>query len=326
MSAISASVVMPLYGKRREVARAVRSVLAQGRADFELIVVDDGSTDGGAQVVAREADRRLRLLRQEHAGVSAARNRGIEAARAQIVAFCDADDEWEPGHLEALLALARSHPEAEVFATGYYRAGPDGRRRPNVLRGLAAGFESGVLADYFRLAAASEPPLHTSSVAVRVSALRAVGLFPQGVAAGEDLLTWARLAARFTIAYDRRPTAVFHRPAGIGERPERPRPAPDAVGEGLERLRQEAPEGQRPGLAAYVAHWHRMRGVIMLKLGRSGEARAEFARALQGGGWNARVAALWLLCVVPGAGRALEPLQRWREGLRAGAAPRGGGA
>lgn len=316
MNGIVVSVVMPLFNKERQVARAVRSVLGQTRREFELIVVDDGSTDGSRAVVASIRDCRLRVLGQANAGVSAARNRGIGAAGADLIAFCDADDEWEPDHLASILGLAARFPEAEVLATGYFIAAGDIRRRANILRGLPEGFEEGYLEDYFRVAAVSEPPLHTSSVAVSRRALEAVGLFPVGVHSGEDLLTWARLAQGRRIAYQRRPSATFQGPCSVGDRPGRVPAEPDVVGAELARLFARAPGPEAAALAAYLALWHRMRGVIYLKLGNGRRARAEFGRSLQRRGWCPKVCAFWLLGLLPHAGKALECLERRRERLR----------
>jgi len=111
------SVVIPLYNKGPHIARALNSVLAQTFQDFEVIVVDDGSTDDGAEVVRGVDDPRIRLIQQENRGVSAARNRGIEAARAELIAFLDADDEWLAEHLETIIRLRRNALEVGIYAT-----------------------------------------------------------------------------------------------------------------------------------------------------------------------------------------------------------------
>ncbi len=90
------SVVIPLYNKEPYIKRAIDSILAQKIQDYEIIVIDDGSTDKSAEVVKSFPDPRIRLIQQENAGVSAARNRGIEEAKAELIAFLDADDEWTP--------------------------------------------------------------------------------------------------------------------------------------------------------------------------------------------------------------------------------------
>lgn len=310
------SVVMPLYNKQVRVGRSVRSVLEQTRAEFELIVVNDGSTDGSRGVVAQVRDQRVRLIDQENAGVSAARNRGVREARAELIAFCDADDEWKPEHLADILGLAERFPDADVFATGYFIGDGEGRLRPNIIRGLPVGFEEGRVERYFSIAARSDPPLTASSVGVTRRALHAVGLFPPGVASGEDLLTWARLAERFRIALRRRPTAIFWQPRGIADRPGRVPAEPDLVAEELGRMLARARGRAAAGLGAYLALWHRMRGVIYLRLGNARCAREEFARAMSRGRWSLKLCALWLLCLVPQSGVALERAVRLRSRLR----------
>ena len=113
------SIVIPLYNKEEHIAATLRSVLTQTHQNFEVVVVDDGSTDGGAAVVETFTDPCIRLIRQENGGVSAARNRGIAEARGEHVAFLDADDEWMPEHLEELATLIAAYPECRARATNY---------------------------------------------------------------------------------------------------------------------------------------------------------------------------------------------------------------
>ena len=96
------SVVIPAFNYARYLPEAIASVLAQTFTALELIVVDDGSTDGTADACAQYTDPRFRYVRQENAGLSAARNTGILQARHSYIAFLDADDRWEPGFLEAV--------------------------------------------------------------------------------------------------------------------------------------------------------------------------------------------------------------------------------
>jgi glycosyltransferase involved in cell wall biosynthesis len=102
------SVVIPLYNKARQIENTIRSVLAQDFQDFEIIVVDDGSTDGGSDLIIPINDTRIRLVFQVNAGVSAARNFGVHESSAEYIAFLDADDEWYPWHLEEIDKLIRN--------------------------------------------------------------------------------------------------------------------------------------------------------------------------------------------------------------------------
>jgi hypothetical protein len=118
---VKVSVLMPLYNKAPYVGRALRSIFAQTFADFEVVVVDDGSTDEGPELVADFGDERVRLFRQANAGPGAARNRGLAEARGQYVAFLDADDEWLPTYLETSVALLEQHgPAVAAVSSAYF--------------------------------------------------------------------------------------------------------------------------------------------------------------------------------------------------------------
>lgn len=110
------SVVIPVYNRARLLREALRSVLAQSEQDFEIVVVDDGSTDDPARVVADFADPRIVLVRQENRGGGAARNVGIDKARGWFVAFLDSDDRFLPHHLAAMRKLLQNAPGTVGYA------------------------------------------------------------------------------------------------------------------------------------------------------------------------------------------------------------------
>lgn len=263
------SIVVPLYNKEREILRAVSSVRAQTVTDWELIVVNDGSTDRGPEMVCTLTDPRIRVVNQENRGVSAARNRGIHESRAELVAFLDADDEWSSDYLETVLGLRDRCPETSVFAARYWIKYPDGRLFEARIHGLPCGFLEGEIQSYFCVAAQSDPPLCSSSVMVTRRAIDGVGGFPVGVTSGEDLLTWARLAVDYRIAYSTHTCATFYI-SGIDRVPDEP----DTVGIALGELSMAHPE--IACLRQCVALWHRMQLVMFLRRGDKVNARTTF--------------------------------------------------
>lgn len=206
------SVVIPLYNKAPHIGRAIRSVLSQTEPDFEVIVVDDGSTDDGAAVVSAllPSDSRLKLVRQENQGVSAARNRGIAEASSDFIAFLDADDEWRPDHLETLLRLRARFPEAGAYATAYSYVNTRGRAVPGKFKAIPAPPWEGVMPDYFKSAALGDPPVTSSSVGVSKCVFTEIGPFRTGEKIGEDLDMWGRIALHKPIAFSWKGTSVYH--------------------------------------------------------------------------------------------------------------------
>lgn len=128
------SVVVPVYNRPTLVQEAIRSVLEQTEPRFELVVVDDGSTDGTAGVVEARFghDPRLRVVRQQNGGTAAARNRGIDEARAPWIAFLDDDDVWLPGYLEGQLRVAAENPDAAAVLCDARFEGSWERKAPTV--------------------------------------------------------------------------------------------------------------------------------------------------------------------------------------------------
>ena len=258
------SIIIPLYNKADTIKRAIVSVLRQSESDFELIVVNNGSTDGGEKVVESITDSRLRVVYQPSRGVSMSRNLGIQEAKGEWVAFLDADDEWEPTFLATMKRLRDKHPDCAVCATAYRRCDNRGVISDVRLNTIPAerDFE---MDNYFEVAATSDPPFCSISVMVSKKALEDVGGFPEGVHQGEDLLTWARLAVKNRIAYSVEPQSIFHTGDNYGSGiPKRVPTENDIVGQELEELYHDYPTTK--GLPQYIAHWHKMRASIYLRL------------------------------------------------------------
>lgn len=198
------TVVIPLFNKQPFVERCLRSIAGQSVLPDEVIVVNDGSTDAGPQLVAAFEGLPIRLIHQDNAGVSAARNRGVHEARHDWVAFLDADDEYLPDAIENFCAARAACPEASVVFgqsvdTGAVPAAP--ARTPAFVP----------VPDYFAyLVDQRGHEAHTSSLMVRKQAITQAGLFPPGVKIGEDTDTWLRLGCLFTFVRIDAPVAFYH--------------------------------------------------------------------------------------------------------------------
>ncbi|MGB6187041.1 MAG: glycosyltransferase family A protein, partial [Aeromonas molluscorum] len=119
MTAPIFSVVIPLYNKQDFISKCIESVLTQSFPSFEVIVIDDGSLDNSEKIVKEIKDDRVRYFHQKNSGVSAARNKGIEEASGEYIAFLDADDWYEDDFLTVVYKSIQEHPDADAFTTGY---------------------------------------------------------------------------------------------------------------------------------------------------------------------------------------------------------------
>lgn len=261
------SVVIPLYNKVFSIAHTLETVRQQSYTDYEIVVVDDGSTDGSADVVRSINDTRIRLFSQPNAGVSATRNRGIKEAFGKFIAFLDADDEWSPDYLETLVALTEKYPQCDVFCTNYEFRDSNGKVTPTIIRRLPFKGEDGILSNYFEVASHSHPPICSISIMVRKTTIESIGGFPLGIKSGEDLLTWARLATNYKIAYSKRVLAVFIFDETIFNEDQKRRTPEKQDIVGLELKKLYCQNSSIIGLKEYLALWHKMRCRIYIQKG-----------------------------------------------------------
>jgi glycosyltransferase involved in cell wall biosynthesis len=209
---IKFSVIIPLYNKGNYIDKTLQSVLSQTYTDFEVIVVNDGSTDNSLNVVMKIKDNRLRIFTKENEGVSIARNYGIIKAQYDYVAFLDADDLWMPDYLCSIVKLIRTYPQAGVYATTYI-INEQADNACNVLKEESINFENTILIDDYCKALIKRKIilLWTGAICVNKKLFIEAGLFPQGVKRGEDLDMWLRLSLKTPIAIMNSPQVIYNK-------------------------------------------------------------------------------------------------------------------
>lgn len=203
------SVVIPLYNKQSHIKETIETVIAQTFQDFELIVINDGSKDDSAEVVESIKDSRIKLINQENAGVSVARNRGIKEAKAEYIAFLDGDDLWKENHLEVIYRLICKFPDAGMFSTAY-ELKQNNKIQSLHFEGLVEKDFDGIIPDYFKTLAFGDNPTWSSVVVIKKEGFNKVGGFPKGVRMGEDLDTWIRIGINYQVCFSSTVTAQYN--------------------------------------------------------------------------------------------------------------------
>ena len=201
------SVIIPLYNKAPYVAKAIQSILAQTYRDYELIVVDDGSKDDSAAIAAQtiEGYSHCRLIQQENAGVSMARNNGVAASHGEYLCFLDADDWWEPTFLEEMSMLIDEFPDAGIYGTNYTIVNETKHKTRVAPIGVEAGFGKGYI-NYFQVYAKTlVMPLWTGAVGIPRPVFDEMHGFPKGIKLGEDFLLWMRIAIKYKVVLLNKP-------------------------------------------------------------------------------------------------------------------------
>lgn len=203
------TVVIPLYNKEAFVRRCVDSVLSQTETNYELIVVNDGSTDGGVSVISSYDDKRIKIINQDNEGVACARNRGILESSSEWVAFLDADDYWLSEHLEELKKLIENYSDVGIVSTKSTELKVSQYPVP-----LVTGFSwERKKIDYYRFSSLNSGYIHSSSIAVKRVVFDDVGYF-KNLKQGEDTELVSRICLSWSCAFSEKPTSFYCRGTG----------------------------------------------------------------------------------------------------------------
>ena len=189
------SVIIPLYNKEHYICKTVESVLKQSFIDYELIIVNDGSTDNSLEVVSNILDNRIRLINKINGGVSSARNKGINIANGQYICFLDADDTWNINYLCEMHRLINKYPQEVCFAVAL-----TGR----LVKLPTVEYIIDNHCKYYYL-------FTSSSICVKKDVFNVVGYFREGIQLGEDRDMWLRIGCKYKMVYYNKELATYPR-------------------------------------------------------------------------------------------------------------------
>lgn len=203
------SIVIPLYNKERYIADTIQSVLDQNYTDFELLIVDDGSTDGSRDVVEGIADPRIRLIKKENGGSSTARNLGFRESKGKYVCFLDADDRYLPGFLDNARALVEKYPEAGLYGLNYVFS-RNGREFHPGFHGIPDNEKMVIVPDYFESVLYGEQVVINTANCIPKRVLEEVEGYDEGMRTTEDQDLWIRIALKHPVAFHHDVSAVYN--------------------------------------------------------------------------------------------------------------------
>jgi len=205
------SVIIPTYNKGPFLKRAVDSVLSQSFKDFELVVVDNNSSDNTLAILTAIQADQLVVLHEKNQGVSYARNKGIAHAKGTYICFLDADDSYETEHLHYLAELIDKNPDVGVVSNRYQIVSIHGHKIKNTYHSNWLDTKSQTLNQLFHSYSVGTPMINTNSVAVSKKTLIEVGLFDVQLKVAEDIDLWIRLALKTNFVFGEYiSTTYFH--------------------------------------------------------------------------------------------------------------------
>ncbi len=221
------SVIIPLYNKAAHIEKAIQSVLNQSFHEFELIVVNDGSTDNSMHIVEHylrtqqqggntSVRDHIHIINQKNAGVSMARNNGVKAAKYDYIAFLDADDWWHKHYLAEMKRLIEQFPDAALYGSSYYQVKNGQRTKAPI--GVESHFTAGYI-DYCQAYAKTLcMPVWTSAAIIRKSIFQEEEGFNATLKLGEDFDLWIRIALKRKVALLNKPLAFYNHDVEVKNR------------------------------------------------------------------------------------------------------------
>lgn len=202
------SVIIPLYNKENFVLNTIKSVMNQTFTDYEIIVIEDCSTDKSLDIVSKIRNDKFRIIKhKKNKGLSASRNTGIKNAIAKHIAFLDADDLWKENYLQELFQLINDFPQAQLFATNYEEFYADDKillpeNNSKNLQNIS------LITDFFEISLA-QPLYCPSSFCVEKSIFETVGYYDETITFGEDVDFNIRANSEFLLAYSKIPLVHY---------------------------------------------------------------------------------------------------------------------
>lgn len=193
------SIIIPIHNKESHIKNTLKSILGQTFNDFEVIIVNDGSTDSSMDIVSTYKDKRIQIINKKNEGVSTARNLGIKKAKGDFIAFLDADDIWCPNHLEDLKDLIAHFQNCGLYCTAYETSYYGKKKVKAKFSGIDHPF-FGIVPDYFE-SSLIDSIAWTSAVAIPKTILEKHGCFNTDLRSGQDTELWIRIALREKVAF-----------------------------------------------------------------------------------------------------------------------------
>jgi glycosyltransferase involved in cell wall biosynthesis len=276
------SVIIPLYNKEQEIKRCLDSVLCQTFQDFEVIVVDDHSSDGSLGIVKSYSDPRITVIEQDHHGVAYTRNHGVDLAIGEYLAFIDADDEWMPKHLETIVRLIGDFPEAGLFTTACNIRMADGKTRSPEYMCIPPPPWEGLIPDFFQsLARGIEKsfanwPTNSSVVVIPKNIFFERGRFLEGYWMSEDSALYINIALKYPVAFSWELGATIYfdasnRANDKNQTPDYENPSVKTVRAAF--LKDEVPAEFKGSLNEYITKMEILRAIQYIRIGDSSSAR-----------------------------------------------------